>query len=237
MHLVKTLIIEDEIEQANKLASFLNQYGLETGKSLFDIKIYTSPVEFIETFKYDADLIFLDIRMPGMNGMQVAKEIRLKDEMVTLVFITSLTQYALEGYSVSAEDYIVKPINYPEFKLKLNRAIPRVTMRKSKIISFINNDNIIKIPLDSILYIETNLHKLIFHDNEGFTYVRHQSMKECEEELKGTDFFRINSSYLVNFRYATSIKDGNMFLSDGTALKISRPRQSEVVKYFKEFMK
>jgi DNA-binding LytR/AlgR family response regulator len=91
--------------------------------------------------------------------------------------------------------------------------------------------------MDSITYIETDLHRLIFHDNESFTYVKHQSMKECEEEFKDTDFLRINSSYLVNLRYANNIQGGDMILSDGTRLKISRPRMNQVVKTFLDFKK
>ena len=200
MDMIKVVILEDDREQAELTESFLKQYA-QTGNCLFDVKSFDSPLEFLETYRYDADLIFLDIRMPGMTGMDVAKEIRKKDDSVTLIFITSLTQYAIEGYSVNAEDYIIKPINYPEFQIKLN------------------------------------LHRLFFHDNEGFTYVQHQSMKDCEEEFKNTDFLRINSSYMVNLRYASNIQAGDMILNDGTRLKISRPRMNDVQKTFLEFKK
>lgn len=236
MDMIKVVILEDDREQAELTESFLKQYA-QTGNCLFDVKSFDSPLEFLETYRYDADLIFLDIRMPGMTGMDVAKEIRKKDDSVTLIFITSLTQYAIEGYSVNAEDYIIKPINYPEFQIKLNRCLSRITLKSSRTVTFINNDSITKLSIDSITYIETDFHRLVFHDNEGFTYVKHQSMKDCEEEFKNTDFLRINSSYMVNLRYASNIQAGDMILNDGTRLKISRPRMNDVQKTFLEFKK
>ena len=237
MELVKIVILEDEKEHSDKLISFLNQYSQETGKVSFDIRLYEAPLEFMETFRYDADIIFLDIQMPGMTGMDVAHEIRKQDQDVTLIFITALTQYAVEGYSVQAEDYILKPISYPEFKMKMVRSLSRIVLKGGKYLTFINNETIQKVSLDSITYIETDMHRLLFHDNEGFCFVKHQSMKELEEELKGTDFLRINSSYLVNLRYAVNISNGDMLLNDGTRLKISRPRMSEVCSEFAQFKK
>ncbi len=236
MDMIRVVILEDDQTQVDLTKKFLEQYS-QTENCVFHVQSYNSPLEFLETYEYDADLIFLDIRMPGLTGMAVAREIRKKDESVTIIFITSLTQYAIEGYEVNAEDYIVKPINYPEFKIKLNRCLSRITLKNSRTVTFVTNDSIIKLSMDSITYIETDLHRLIFHDNESFTYVKHQSMKECEEEFKDTDFLRINSSYLVNLRYANNIQGGDMILSDGTRLKISRPRMNQVVKAFLDFKK
>ena len=232
MNLIKAIIVEDDIEQTNCTKLFLENYAKENKQILFDIHIYHSPIEFIETYEYDADLLFLDIRMPGMSGMEVAKEIRKKDDSVTIIFITSLAQYAIEGYSVGAEDYILKPIQYEEFKIKMTRILSHISLRSSKYLTFITEESISKVSIDNIMYIETDIHRLIFHDNEGFTYIRHQSMKQCEEEFKNTDFFRINSSFLVNFRYANRIENSDMILIDGSKLKISRPRLRQVIDRF-----
>lgn len=237
MNLIKTIILEDEKEQSDQTIAFLNQYASETKKCSFDIRSFAAPMEFLSTYKHDVDLLFLDIRMPGMTGMDVAKEIRSKDPEVMIIFITSLTQYAVEGYSVSAEDYILKPLSYPEFKLKMNRALSRIQVKSGKVLMFVDKEGISKISANNIMYIETNLHRLIFHDNEGFTHVRHQSMKECEDELKESDFIRINSSYLVNLHYASKIVDGDMVLNDQTKLKISRPRMNDVSELFARFKK
>lgn len=235
MELIKAIVLEDEKEQSDQTIAFLNQYASETKKCSFDIHAFSSPMEFLCAYKHDADLLFLDIRMPGMTGMDVAKEIRKKDPEVMIIFITSLTQYAVEGYSVSAEDYILKPLSYPEFKLKMNRALSRIQVKSGKTLMFVDKDGISKISASSIMYVETNLHKLIFHDNEGFTHIRHQAMKECEDELKEFDFIRINSSFLVNLHYASKIADGDMILNDQTKLKISRPRMAEVNELFAKF--
>ncbi len=237
MNLIKTIIVEDEKEQAEVTKSMLEQLSKETEKYLFNITIFSTPMEFLESYKFDADIIFLDIKMPGINGMDVAKEIRKNDQDVTLIFITSLAQYAIEGYSVQAEDYVLKPLSYPEFKIKMLRALSVVNIRSGRSILFENNNVTIKVSLDNISYIETDHHKLMYHVNDGSVYYRHEPMKDCEDFLKGTDFLRINSSYLVNLKYAQKIEKMDLVLNDGTRLKISRPRMNEVNAKFLEYLK
>lgn len=237
MNLIKTIIVEDEKEQSETTKSMLNQISKEYKKYLFDIAIFSSPMDFLESYDSDADLIFLDIKMPGINGMDVAKEIRKKDQDVTIIFVTSLAQYAIEGYSVQAEDYVLKPLSYPEFKIKMLRALSVINIKSGRSILFENNNVIVKVSLDNICYIETDHHKLIYHINDGSVYYRHESMKDCEDFLKGTDFLRINSSYLINLKYAQKIEKGDLVLIDGTSLKISRPRMNAVNTKFLEYLK
>lgn len=237
MNLIKTIIVEDDREQADVTKAMLERFSKESGEFLFDVSWFDSPMDFLESYRFDADIIFLDIKMPGINGMDVAREIRKNDSDVTLVFITSLAQYAIEGYSVQAEDYVLKPLSYPEFKIKMLRAMSVINIRSGRSILFKNNNVVVKVSLDNITYIETNLHQLIYHVNDGSLYYRHESMKECEEFLKGTDFLRINSSYLVNLRYAKKIEKGDLVLYDGTCLKISRPRMNDVNARFLEYLK
>ena len=224
------IIIDDEPLAAELLASY--------AKKIPYIKlmgVYNSAVNAIKVIHENhIDVIFLDIQMPELSGLEFASVL---PKETRIIFTTAFNQYAIEGYSVNAEDYIIKPINYPEFQIKLNRCLSRITLKSSRTVTFINNDSITKLSIDSITYIETDLHRLVFHDNEGFTYVKHQSMKDCEEEFKNTDFLRINSSYMVNLRYASNIQAGDMILNDGTRLKISRPRMNDVQKTFLEFKK
>lgn len=236
MENINVIILEDEIEYSKVTIEFLKRYQQENDAYSFSIREYQSPLEFLETYKYDADLIFLDIKMPGISGMSVAKEIRKKDSDVMLIFITSLSQFAIEGYSVSAEDYIVKPLVYSEFKLKLKKSLSHINLDKGKSVLFINGTNIQKLSISSITYIETDFHHLIYHDNEGFTYRKILSMKECEDELNDPSFLRINSSYMVNLKYCKEIENSDMILVDNTRLKISRPRLKQVQQIFKKAM-
>ncbi len=237
MKLINTRIIEDETEQQEEIIRFLNEFSQETKECIFKIKSYSSPLEFLEEYQNEAELIFLDIRMPGINGMDVAKEIRKKDSLVTIVFITSLQQYAINGYEVNAEDYILKPIHYPEFKMKLFRIIKSVSSKDGSYMTIILNSGIVKIPYSSIVFVETSFHNVLIHDYDGATHKKHISMKEAEEELSAPNFLRINSSYLVNLDYCREIDHDSMILFDGTSLKISRPRITDVIGAFARYKK
>jgi two-component system response regulator LytT len=237
MQIIKTIILEDEAAQQKQTEEFLQKFSAENGNVSFDVSAFSAPMEFLETYRYDADLIFLDIRMPGISGMDVAKEIRKNDSGVTIVFITSLAQYAIEGYSVQAEDYILKPLKYSEFKLKMTRIIPKIDSSSGKTITFASEKGIFKLNSDDITFIETMRHNLDYHTNDKKVYRRHLSMRECEKELEDYHFLRINQAYLVNLAYADSIVKGSMILKSGEELKISRPRMSSVLKTFEEYSK
>ncbi|MCH4278043.1 MAG: LytTR family DNA-binding domain-containing protein [Bacilli bacterium] len=234
MQKIKTAIVEDELKQQEETKGFLDRFGKENGNYEFLSTSYSSPMEFLETYDYSSDVIFLDIKMPGISGMEVAKEIRKKDDKVIIVFITSLAQYAIEGYSVQAEDYILKPLNYSEFKLKMTRIVDKLTFTSGKPIVFTNDKGLFKIYSDNIIYIETVRHSISYHTRDGNEYRRHLSMKECEKELEGYGFVRIDQAFLVNFSYAESILAHSLKLSSGETLKISRPRLAEVNRLFQE---
>ena len=99
-------IVEDEDIHAKTLADFLTDFAAEEGIDLSFTR-YGNAVDAAEDYKGQFQMVFLDIMMPGMNGMELAKEIRQNDPRVCLIFVTSLAQFALEGYEVEATDYLL----------------------------------------------------------------------------------------------------------------------------------
>lgn len=231
---IKIAIVEDEKEMLENLASMFDLYTKETG-TIFKLSLYSNSYDFLENAKDYFDIVYLDIKMPGMNGMELAKKIREKDENVMIIFVTSLSQYAIEGYEVRALDYVLKPVKYPEFKIKITRALENIVDKEEKSI-LLNDQNgggLFKVNISLILYIETEGHTLIYHLKDK-TYKKYQAMKDCEKDLKDYGFIRINTSYLVNRRYIKGIKNNSIVLFDETNLLISRPRVKEIKKEFKK---
>ena len=237
MRSIKTAIVEDEKKQQEITTAFLKKFEDESKVCHFQIDTYLSSLEFLEHYPDDVELLFLDIRMPGISGMDIAREIRQKDPLVMIVFITSLGQYAIDGYSVGAFDYMLKPLQYPEFKIKLFRIVNHVVSKETDYLMISTVDSVIKIPVNQIVYIETQLHNVLIHDNDLHVYKKHASMKEVEEQLSQEMFCRINSSYIVNLSYCASIEKEEMILIDGSSLKISRPRSRSVYNAFREYRK
>jgi len=233
MNLFNIGIVEDEQEQAEVLLSFLDRFTKEETNVSFNISHFQSSVDFIETYKPSFDILFLDIKMPGMTGMELAHEIRKTDHSVTIVFVTSLAQYAIEGYEVSAADYILKPLSYPEFKLKLVKICSKIFTVPNKVIVFNMPTGVYRIPVDSIIYCETDAHSVIYHTEQG-DFKKHQSMREAEKDLSEDDFIRINSCYLVKKSQIVGIEQRFAILKNDERLLVSRSRISQIMTLIKD---
>ena len=96
---VRIAIVEDEKSAARALEQAIQRYGTEN-KVSFTIRVWHDPLLFLEEYQAEYDIVYMDIRMPALSGMETARNLRKMDRMVMLIFVTSLAQYALEGYTV-----------------------------------------------------------------------------------------------------------------------------------------
>lgn len=109
---MKICILEDEKTQTERMTEYLTRYQREHGDFDYVLETYSRAFDLLDAYRGDADLLFLDIRLPDQLGIETARRIREKDPRVMIVFVTNLAQYAIEGYSVRAFDYILKPVEY-----------------------------------------------------------------------------------------------------------------------------
>lgn len=232
--MIKIAIVEDDLNDRSHLADFIQRYSKEKNSYSFDVKEYQNPNEFLKEYSCNFDLIFLDIKMPGMNGMDLAKIIREKDKEVILFFITSLAQYAINGYEVEALDFVVKPIEYPEFVLKFSKAISRLNLGEDESILLTFNRDSIKVALKDIEYIESFGHSIIYHVN-GEEYKSSGTLKSVEAKINNKSFVKCNSGYLVNLKRVTSITDSYCVIGDNKLL-ISRPKKKEFKQAFLDYI-
>lgn len=230
--MIKIAIIDDEKECVLKLVDYLNRYA-EERKIAFDISTYNNIVPFIENYKCEYDVIFLDILMPYMNGVDAAKKLREKDSNFILYFVTSTKQFALKGYEVEALDYLVKPIEYYEFALKFFRAMDRLQKNNSTSLMIKNKNSYIKIDADDIMYVDVRGHQCEIHTTSGL-FRQYTTIKSIENQLPAQSFVRCNNCYLVNLAYASEIVDYDVVVG-GDRLLISHPRRKEFLAKFKQF--
>ena len=120
---MKIAIVEDNPASAEKLRGYLRQYGEENQKE-FDITLFGDAVSFLDRYS-PFDMVFMDIELPGMDGMEAARRLREVDRQAILLFVTNMARFAVKGYEVDAMDYLVKPVQYGSFSLKLRRALAR----------------------------------------------------------------------------------------------------------------
>ena len=231
--MIRVAIVEDNDTDASLIESHLKRYAKENGEA-FDIVRFTNPVMFLEPYAANYDMIVLDIQMPHMNGMEAAYRLREIDETVLLFFVTSMTQYAIEGYEVRAANYIVKPAVYGDFALKLKKALRARIDHRDQIVLKTELGQV-KIAPSKIRYLESVGHSVIYHTLTG-DYTQYISLTKAAEPLADKGFFRCNSCYVVNLAYVQNIRGYDAILDEGT-LRISQPRKKPFVQALSEYGK
>lgn len=231
-------ICDDEQKFAEQLQGLLRHYEQETGESL-KITTYSDGSELIDHYDPTTDLIFLDIKMNKMNGLKAAELIRQKDTGVSIIFLTTLTQYGLEGYKYQATNYIIKPMKYARLKSEMDSWIERHRKNDVSSIVITNDSGKYKIPLNILRYVETFNRNLLLH-TEDENIICYKSMKEMEQELCGYGFARCHTSYIVNLFYIKGVKKLEAELITGERLPISQPKRKgfmeQLTKYWGDML-
>ena len=225
---MQVAIIEDNAFHAETLQNYLKRFSEETS-TMITSQHYSDGKEFLNQFQPTWDLILLDIEMPCMNGIEVAKEIRKQDEEVIIIFITQMAKYAIEGYAVRAFDYILKPVNYYAFTMKMKHVIRMCEQKKQSFFVISNQSGKIKQDLDYLRSGEVQNHTLLYHTTETCIFsTSYSSLGKLAEELIPKGFARNHNSYLVNLRYITGYEKNNVILGE-ECLPLSRT-------YYKSFI-
>lgn len=230
-NMLKIAIIDDDMRETEALIACLNRYEKESGVML-EIDTFKHAELFLEKYTPIYDLVYLDICMDGMDGLRAAKKLRELDENVFLIFVTNMAQMAIKGYKYDALDYFVKPVNYYDLKMRMER-VRRAKKAPSSTV-FIQYNGMKKLlNLKDIYYIEVIAHQVIYHTGKE-SYETRNTMAKVESELGPQGFFRCNYCYLVNMRHCTKIEDHTVTVGE-FKLSISRPKYKAFVEAFIRF--
>lgn len=232
--MVNIAIVEDDKSQAEQLESTLSRYSNEFRVPLKTTVFYNA-MAFLNKYSGEYDIVFMDILMPMLNGMDASRLLREKDDKVMVIFVTNMQQYAIQGYEVGAFDFILKPVRYPEFKLKFTRAMSKL-MPQKKVASILikSESGIVRLTPDQILYVEVQQHHCVYHTRQG-DFRQYQTMKSVELQLGEYGFARCNNYLLVNLAYINRIDGMSVYLDD-TVLPISYPRKKQFCEKYEDFM-
>lgn len=219
-------IVEDMSNEAQRLESYIQRFSREKGEALRHTR-YENADAFLREYHSQYDIVFMDIEMPGINGMDAARQLRERDPSVILIFVTHLSQYAVNGYEVDALDYIVKPVSYPAFALKLKRAVSRRMAAREDEIILSTSTGPLRLRASALKYVEIYKHHIVYYTELG-EYKAYGVLKDVETVLPKERFFRVGGSYIVNLAHVTALS-GMTVIVDSQEIPISRARKKELV--------
>ena len=234
--MLKIAICDDELYFGEQMKSIISNYMEKVGQEC-KITSFESEKTFLSSNpkKLDYDIVFLDINMKEMNGIEIAQAIRTLSNTIYIVFVTAYINFALEGYKFHAIRYILKDNhNLKALTEECLNAILKEIEENEKKITFKFTHGKVDLAPSKILYIESQLHNIIFFiiDNGIIQYVMHNKLNNVEITLKPYKFFRIHQSYLVNMNYIKDVTRYQASLFNGIELNISKKYYKKVLEEY-----
>ncbi len=213
---MRIAIVDDENTVRQMLDDYVQRFAEESGITM-ETSQFSSGDAFMEDYKMVYDIVIFDIEMPGTNGMDTARRLREIDKNITIIFVTNMAQYAVNGYEVDAVDYILKPVNYYDFSMKFHRTVAKAAQQKEHIITIDTPDGLRRLKISAIKYVEVLGHYLYFHTVKNVYKIR-GSMQEISDQLEKYFFVRIHRSFIVNIRYVDKILSKEVTIAGETFL-------------------
>ena len=225
-------VVDDELSMREQLCGYVQRFAEESHLAV-EVVPFADGAEIAMPYQPGFDIILLDVDMPLLGGMSAAERIREQDQDVVLMFITNMAQYAVRGYAVDAMDFVLKPVSYVPFSMRLSRAVKRAHRRADMTISLQTNDGLQILSVKDILWLEAVDHAVLCHTKTDSLFVKN-SLQNAEKLLQGQGFARCSKCYLVNLRHVQGIR-GDSVLIDGTALELSRRQKAAFAQAMLEY--
>ncbi len=231
---IHVAIVEDEKKWQKELYDCLERYGRENSVD-FEIDCFSDGIGITTEYKGSYDIIFMDIQMRIQDGMTAARQIRELDEDVILIFVTSMAQYAIQGYSVGAFNFVLKPIDYTPFSHEMDRVRRKLGKDQHTSLLIRSENGHRRIPVREIRYVE-HIQKRLFIYTGAECFNTRMSLSDLEKELNDHRFFCPHSGYLINLNYVEAVESSSVHVA-GTTIPLSRYRRSELLEQLSIIMR
>ena len=234
---MNVVICDDSEKDLSQLRFYVERYFKEVNCHI-DILTYKSGDDLLSDLAAgklsDTIIAFLDIFMPGIDGIDTAKKIREANSDMVIIFTTISMDHMLDGYSVYAMQYLVKPVKYPEIKDVLGKCMTKYAdaLRSIEVLS----DRLtVKVYLKDIIYLEFSSKALYIHTTTE-TLKTFLPLSELEKQLENSSFLRTHRSYLVNMRYIKQIQLYDFLLTNNEKIPIRRNDKLTVKQAYRDYL-
>lgn len=233
---MKIAVCDDEKIQVDGNVDLIRRWA-EKRQVVVNIDTFSSAEEFLFRYSegYPYDLAIFDIAMRNMTGMELAKTIRKKDNILQIVFITGLTNYVFEGYDVAALNYLVKPYTPQLFAKTLDKAYAQFKQLEAGSLMISQEGRFIRIPYTEIQYMEIRGHYFDIYTQTMGNFRSKKKMEEMLSHLNESLFIRCHRSYIVNIAYVVSLGRTEVKLKGGQIVPISPSNVQKVTQLFLEY--
>lgn len=238
--MLKICICDDDVAFGSLLESYINEYISKIDGLNIEIDFYESGVSLTKAIierQERYQILFLDIEMQEMNGIETALKIRTIDRNLYIIYITSYEKYTLESFKVSPFRYIIKPVKKEEFQSILAQVVEDI-MSNKQFFFFKYQNKQYQIKCDCIVTMKSEMGRMIYIDStEAEAPFRfYGKIKEIEKELNPFLFIKVNSGTIVNLDYVNIITNDEIKMEDGETYPISRGQKQEVKKKYNNYL-
>ena len=232
--MIKFAICDDEPQMAREIADQLAGYMKETDCD-YSVDCFSSGHALLKSSD-EFDVIFLDIQMERPDGMETAALLRQRESRSLLIFVTVLKDRVFDVFPLEAFDYLLKPLDRDRFRRTMDRALRWLERDAAKNLVIQRGSGCQVVPLSDILYCEVLGRKIFIHKKDGIVLDYYDRLEDLEQRVDSR-FFKCHRSYLVNLDHVGGCQDGQVLLSQGERIPVSRLRERELTQALLRHMK
>lgn len=239
--LLRIACCDDETQNKEIIEKYVRQLEIQVDEE-FVFDFYVSGAVLLEKMEREKDfydVIFLDMEMPEINGIELAKKIRnIASKDVIISFLTSYPQYMQQSFGVQAFQYLLKPLSYEEFKTEILRTIDFIKKDDQSLL-FVNKDNgeEVVIRLKNIITIEKMKGSAVMEitKERDIVYAR-GNLSDYEQILRDNHFIRVSRNCMVNMQYIHSFYEREIKMITGKRVEMSRRKVTEIKEIFTKYL-
>lgn len=234
---MRIAVCDDDEQELAHLRELITEYQLSRGISN-ECRFFSNSTDFLCDMKGgEYDLVLLDVLMPGISGVQVARELRELDKNVKLIFISSSPEFAVESYRVGAYYYLLKPADADSLFPLLDKAESELFLQKEQGFVLKDRKGVVMISFAGLEYAEVINKTVSFHMADGVVREVTAALADIEEKLlHRQEFIKTHRSYLVNLKYVQSIGESYIVTKNNHNIPVSRRRRSQIQDAYVHFL-